>query len=70
MTVDLYTEYRTSWDVPAFNLPLWLGKRHSYCIVIPVVNEGDRISSLLNRMAELNIAGIADIVIVDGGSTD
>lgn len=47
-----------------------MGRRHSYCVVIPVINEGRRIGSLLERMAALGIAEHADIIIVDGGSTD
>jgi dolichol-phosphate mannosyltransferase len=35
-----------------------------------VINEGARIGSLLARMTRLDIAAQADIVIVDGGSTD
>ena len=50
--------------------PYWLGKKHTYCVVIPVINEGDRIKNLLLRMKDLNISAIADILIVDGGSTD
>jgi glycosyltransferase involved in cell wall biosynthesis len=61
---------RTSWQVPAFETQLWLGRQHPWCVVIPVINEGERIKSLLNRMVELNIAIYADIIIVDGGSTD
>jgi glycosyltransferase involved in cell wall biosynthesis len=41
-----------------------------YCIVIPVINEGKRIRSLLRRMYALGLDTFADIVIVDGGSTD
>ncbi len=37
---------------------------------MPVINEGERIESLLTRMTALGIATIADIIIVDGGSTD
>lgn len=61
---------RTTWQVPTFDMPLWLGQRHSYCVVIPVINEGSRIRHLLARMAALLIDSIADIIIVDGGSTD
>jgi len=39
-------------------------------VVIPVINEGARIASLLARMRALDIAARADILIVDGGSTD
>lgn len=49
---------------------MWLGREHSSCVVIPVINEGERIRSLLERMSALRISSIADIVIVDGGSTD
>ena len=59
-----------NWQVPDFKTPLWLGRQHPYCVVIPVINEGGRIASLLSGMAALNIASIADIIIVDGGSTD
>ena len=61
---------RAAWQVPEFKTPFWLGRQHRYCVVIPVINEGGRITSLLSRMAALNIASIADIIIVDGGSTD
>ena len=39
-------------------------------MVIPVINEGERIRNLLARMSALKIGDRADIVIVDGGSTD
>jgi glycosyltransferase involved in cell wall biosynthesis len=61
---------REAWQVPAMVVPLWLGEKHPYCVVIPVINEGARIKSLLKRMKEHQISGIADIIIVDGGSTD
>jgi glycosyltransferase involved in cell wall biosynthesis len=43
---------------------------HEYCVVIPVINEGRRIADLLGRMKEIGTASLADIIIVDGGSTD
>lgn len=58
------------WEVPAYNVTLWTEKKHDACVVIPVINEGNRIVSLLTKMNNLNISGIADIIIVDGGSTD
>ena len=61
---------RTSWQVPNFEVPLWLGRTSDYCVVIPVINEGQRIASLLSKMSALNISLIADIIIIDGGSTD
>lgn len=70
MTPGIAPALRANWQVPAFETSLWLGRQHSWCVVIPVINEGERIKSLLSRMAALNIDVIADIIIVDGGSTD
>jgi len=70
MIPDIPPENRANWQVPTFETSLWLGRQHSWCVVIPVINEGKRIKSLLSRMAALNINGIADILIIDGGTTD
>ena len=61
---------RANWQVPNYETLLWLGKQHTYCVVIPVINEGERIKNLLVKMAALNIQNSADIIIVDGGSQD
>lgn len=63
-------KWRASWQVPEFKTTLWLGRQRAYCVVIPVINEGARITNLLERMVLLQIDGLADIIIVDGGSTD
>ena len=63
-------EDRTNWQIPTFQTTLWLKRQHPWCVVIPVINEGDRIKNLLSRIAALNIPDIADIIIIDGGSTD
>lgn len=70
MTKDISPEDRASWQVPATEVSLWQGKQHAYCVVIPVINEGERIKSLLKRMMLNQISALADIIIVDGGSTD
>jgi glycosyltransferase involved in cell wall biosynthesis len=69
-TPDIDPSVRANWHVPSFETPLWLGRQHAWCVVIPVINEGGRIKSLLSRMAALKVESIADIIIVDGGSTD
>lgn len=69
-TQDISPKERAKWQVPAMDTLMWLGKQHSYCVVIPVINEGERIKSLLRRMEATRISSIADIIIVDGGSTD
>lgn len=61
---------KNEWQIPKYKIVFNSTKVNRYCIVIPVINEGMRISSLLQRMKNLNIAGVADIIIVDGGSTD
>jgi dolichol-phosphate mannosyltransferase len=70
MNSEIDPTFRASWQVPTFETPLWLGRQHPFCVVIPVINEGERIGSLLSRMAAHGIDAIADILIVDGGSTD
>lgn len=69
-TKDISPENRAKWQVPSMETPLWLGKQHPYCVVIPVINEGERIKNLLKRMETNHVPSIADIIIVDGGSTD
>lgn len=61
---------RAAWQVPAMQTRFWLGRRHPWCVVIPVINEGRRIGNLLRRMVALDVPDRADVVIVDGGSTD
>ncbi|VWC05501.1 Polyprenol monophosphomannose synthase [Burkholderia lata] len=59
-----------AWQVPTYETRLWLGRQHPCCVVVPVINEGERIKTLLSRMSALDIAGMADIIVIDGGSTD
>jgi dolichol-phosphate mannosyltransferase len=72
MTMNLSADDTISphWEVPTFNVTFWSGKENGDCVIIPVINEGERIKNLLNRMASLNISAYADIIIVDGGSKD
>jgi len=70
MTIERSQPMQVNWQVPAYDLPLWLGRQQEWCVVIPIINEGDRIRNLLRRMAVLSIPTRADIIIVDGGSTD
>jgi dolichol-phosphate mannosyltransferase len=70
MYSDITPETRAAWQVPTFETQFWLGRNHPWCVVIPVINEGARIQNLLDRMAALKIASMADIIIIDGGSSD
>lgn len=70
MTPDIAPEFRARWQVPPFDVRFRAGRVHAACVLIPVINEGRRIRDLLDRMDQLGIPAIADIVIVDGGSSD
>ena len=61
---------REKWQIPEMDITMWLGKQHSFCVLIPVINEGKRITNLLQRMKLLQVSELADIIIIDGGSTD
>lgn len=61
---------KANWVVPEMSVNFWQGKTSDFCVVIPVINEGERIHALLRRMAKEKIANCADIIIVDGGSND
>ena len=63
-------EVRNNWQVPEFSIVFLEEKTHRYCVVIPVINEGSRIQTQLQRMTALGIDNVADIIIIDGGSTD
>ncbi|MEC5216798.1 dolichol-phosphate mannosyltransferase [Actimicrobium sp. GrIS 1.19] len=67
---DVASDLRSGWQIPSYQTALWRGRQHPWCIVIPVINEGARIGSLLSKMAALKIDEVADIILVDGGSTD
>ena len=45
-------------------------KSKKYCVLIPIINEGDRIHKELQKAKDYNISSYADIIICDGGSTD
>lgn len=65
-----YLVKNATWQVPEMTIPFLLKKNRPYCVIIPVINEGQRITDLLRRMQLLNTKDLADLIIVDGGSTD
>ena len=58
------------WQVPAYRVLFSEAKVNSRCLVIPVINEGNRILNLLARIQKLIESKVIDVIIVDGGSTD
>jgi dolichol-phosphate mannosyltransferase len=67
---EVRRNFPSDWEVPEFRIDFWDGKTSDYCVIVPVINEGDRIRQFVRRLKENKIDAIADIIIVDGGSTD
>lgn len=63
-------EYKNIPGVPDFCCATLEKKCVPYCVLIPVINEGERIRAELLRGKQAGISSVADIIICDGGSTD
>ncbi len=58
-----------NWEVPAFEARVLSdAPRSRYCIVIPVINEGEKLLNQLRGMSGGNLG--CDIIVADGGSKD
>lgn len=57
-------------SVPEYRPTILREKRTKYAIVIPTINEGERIISQLKRMQAAGISDVADVFLADGGSKD
>lgn len=66
--VDPDPHASSAWEVPAYRLELFGIKRHRHCVVVFVLNEGERFLRQLDTMKPL--ADEIDIVVADGGSSD
>lgn len=62
--------YEKQVGVPKFECTEYEGKIKDYVVLIPIINEGERIKKELQRALDNNVSDYADIVICDGGSTD
>lgn len=62
--------YEKQKGVPKFECTEYAGKTKDYVVLIPIINEGDRIHKELYRAKKYSISDHADIVICDGDSTD
>ncbi|WP_304333326.1 glycosyltransferase family 2 protein [Brachyspira innocens] len=58
------------YKIPKYNKYIFFEKRNKYALLIPVINEGERFISQMNKMKEGNIFNICDVFICDGGSKD
>ncbi len=62
--------YEKQTGVPKFECMEYKAKSRNYVVMIPIINEGERIMKELKRAYRYRIYDFADIVICDGGSTD
>ncbi len=62
--------YANIYGVPKFECDEYAEKHTKYCILIPIINEGDRIKKELEKAQKHEIDKLCDIIICDGGSTD
>lgn len=56
------------WEVPDFEFVAYGGKQFNHALVIPVINEGERIRAQLLRIRDAALP--VDVIVADGGSTD
>jgi len=56
------------FELPEFRPIEFFPKRTQFCVLIPVLNEGDRFRKQLENLTPL--VQLADIIIADGGSND
>jgi len=62
--------YEKQSGVPQFECTEYEEKKKEYAVLIPIINEGERIYKELHRAKKNHVSDFADIVICDGGSTD
>ncbi|MCK0098213.1 glycosyltransferase family 2 protein [Qipengyuania sp. S6317L1] len=69
MTVAVPLPFDDSdWQLPSHEEAIYAPKAHRYALVIPVINEGQRIRGQLSRIKEAQLR--VDVIVADGGSTD
>ena len=62
--------YQDIAGVPDFECEEFAPRKKDYVVLVPIINEGNRILNELKRAQAANVGAVADIVICDGGSTD
>lgn len=63
-------KYSNIEGVPDFEADEYCQKKTKYCVIIPIINEGERIHSELKRAKDAGVDRLCDIIICDGGSVD
>jgi len=62
--------YAQKNGVPGYECHEYAQKSSEYCILIPIINEGERIKRELERAKAHGIHDMCDIIICDGDSSD
>ncbi|WP_010244838.1 glycosyltransferase family 2 protein [Acetivibrio cellulolyticus] len=62
--------YECIKGVPRFECEEFGSKSTKYCLLIPIINEGERIKKELETAQKYGVNKLCDIVICDGGSKD
>lgn len=57
-------------DVPKYECNEYMPKTKDYCLLIPIINEGEKIHKELCRAKKNHVSQYVDIVICDGDSSD
>lgn len=70
MAEIVYTMHDRTGGVPCYEEQSFQKKKAPYCLLVPVINEGERITAELKRAQKAGISDFVDIVICDGGSDD
>ena len=68
MTDASSTPDDSAWEIPAFEVTIFAERRNSVALVIPVINEGERIRGQLRHIQATNLP--IDVIVADGGTTD
>lgn len=63
-------KYENISGVPDFECFEYSAKQKEYCLLIPIINEGDRIRQELARALRFDVSDKVDIIICDGDSSD
>ena len=63
-------QYHNIQGVPDFISQEFASQKKRYAVLIPIINEGNRILHELQRACKAKIWGYADIILCDGGSSD
>jgi hypothetical protein len=68
MTASWLQDAPSDWQLPAADVQEFAPRASRFVVLIPVLNEGERIRHQLAGMKA--VAGLPDVVITDGASTD